>query len=58
MSTTVLGPKDTTAEKPTPLLRAQSRMEEVSAPDWLTSASEPGAASGPAKLAFSPACGR
>ena len=42
MSTAVLGPSDTTVEKPTPFLLAQSRMDAVSAPDCDTSASGPG----------------
>ena len=54
----VLGPKETTEEKPTPLLLAQSRMAEVSAPDCDTSASGPGWASGPAMLALSCSSGR
>jgi hypothetical protein len=44
-------------EKPTAFWLAQSRMEEVSAPDCDTSASGPGAAIGPATLALSPARG-
>ena len=58
MSTDVFGPTETTAEKPTALFLAQSRIEAVSAPDCDTSASEPGAASAPATLAFRCKCGR
>ena len=54
----VFGPSEITVEKLTPLQRAQSRMLAVSAPDWHTSASGPGAASGPAALALSLRCGR
>ncbi len=53
MSTEVLGPSETTVEKPTAFSVAQSRMEAVSAPDCDTRASGPGAASGPATLALS-----
>ena len=58
ISTEVLGPSETTEEKPTPFLLAQSRMEAVSAPDCDTSASEPGLAIGPAALALSCKWGR
>ena len=58
MSTSVLGPSDTTAENPTALLLAQSRIDEVSAPDWHTSARGPSLARGPAALALSCRCGR
>ncbi len=58
MSTAVLGPSETTAEKPTALLRAQSSIDEVRAPDCDTSASEPALASGPMALALSCSCGR
>ena len=58
MSTAVLGPSDTTVEKPTAFFLAQSRMDDVSAPDCDTSASGPGAPSAPATLAFSCKCGR
>jgi hypothetical protein len=39
MSTPVCAPSDTTDEKPTPLCRAQSRIDTVSAPDCDTSPS-------------------
>ena len=58
MSTLVLGPSETTLEKPTEFWLAQSRMEAVSAPDCDTRASGPGAASGPTTLAFRPVRGR
>ena len=58
MSTSVLRPSDTTVEKPTAFLLAQSRMDAVSEPDWQTSASEPSRARGPAALALSCRCGR
>ena len=58
MSTAVFGPSDTTVEKPTPLLTAQSRIEEVNAPDCDTSASGPLAHSAPATLALSCKYGR
>ena len=58
MSTAVFGPSDTTVEKPTALLRAQSSIDEVSAPDCDTSASEPLRASGPSALALSCSRGR
>ena len=52
ISTAVLAPSDTTVEKPTPFLAAQSRIDDVSAPDCDTTASEPSFASGPSTLAF------
>ena len=58
MSTLVLGPSETTVEKPTALRLAQSRMEAVSAPDCETSAMGPAAVSGPATLALRPLRGR
>ena len=58
MSTAVLGPSDTTVENPTPFLVAQSRIDAVSAPDWETKASGPGAHSAPATLALRFRCGR
>ena len=54
----VLGPSEITAEKPTPLRAAQSRIDEVSAPDCDTSASGPAAAIAPPALAFSFRCAR
>ena len=47
MSTAVFGPSDTTVEKPTPFFCAQSRIDEVSAPDCDTNASGPVCAKGP-----------
>ena len=58
MSTALCGPGETTVEKPTAFLRAQSRIDAVNAPDCDTSASGPGDASGPATLALSPMRGR
>ncbi|OQC03785.1 MAG: hypothetical protein BWX79_02582 [Alphaproteobacteria bacterium ADurb.Bin100] len=58
ISTEVFGPSETTVENPTAFWLAQSRMEEVSAPDCDTSASGPGVAMGPATLALRPARGR
>ena len=58
ISTPVCGPSDTTIEKPTPLLLAQSNIEAVSAPDCETKASEPRCAKGPAAEAFSCNAGR
>ena len=57
-SSALCGPVDTTAEKPTPLLPAQSRMDEVSEPDCDTSASGPDCANGPTTQAFKPCRGR
>ena len=54
----VCGPIDTTEEKPTALLDAQSSMDAVSAPDCDTRASEPLPASGPEMLALSSEGGR
>ena len=58
MSSAVLGPSDTTAEKPTPLRWAQSSVEAVSAPDCDSNASGPGLAMVPMMLALSFWCGR
>ena len=58
MSTEVFGPSETTVENPTAFWLAQSRMDEVNAPDWDTSANGPGDAIGPATLALSPVRGR
>jgi hypothetical protein len=58
MSSTVFGPSDTTVEKPTALLLAQSSIEAVSAPDCDTRASEPSRASAPLALALSCSAGR
>src|SRR5450759_4716059 len=57
MSTAVFGPSDTTVENPTAFFLAQSRIDEVSAPDCDTSASGPGVAKAPAMLAFRFKCG-
>ena len=57
-SSAVFGPSDTTVEKPTAFVRAQSSIAVVSAPDCDTSASDPASASGPAALALSCRCGR
>ena len=46
MSTEVLRPSETTAEKPTAFWPAQSSIDAVSAPDCDTSASGPALASG------------
>jgi len=58
ISTAVFGPSDTTAENPTLFFAAQSRIEDVSAPDCDTTASEPSCASGPSTLALSRRRGR
>ena len=54
----VCGPSEMTEEKPTPLLAAQSRIDAVNAPDWLTRASGPSLARGPITPALSCKCGR
>ena len=54
----VCGPSEITDENPTPLPAAQSRIEAVNAPDWLTSASEPSLANGPISPALSCRLGR
>ena len=56
--TALCGPSEMTVEKPTLLGWAQSMIEEVSAPDWETSAKVPRPVRGPTMLAFRPRCGR
>ena len=58
MSRAEWGPRETTEEKPTALLAAQSSMDEVREPDCDTRARLPLRARGPATLALSCEGGR